>query len=185
MQVISSILNLQSNYSSDKKVSTILRESQNRIRTMALIHEKLYTTKDFTQISFSNYLRELVENIISSYELKNTKINSEFDLEEVFLSLDQAIPCGLIINELISNSLKYAFINREKGTLKASLKKKEDQIELVISDNGIGLSNEINFKSTETLGLQLVNTLVDQLKGSIELNNENGVSYSIKFNSFE
>ena len=152
---------------------------------MALIHEKLYTTKDFTKVSFDSYLKELSQNIISSYELKNTRINYSFDLDEVYLTLDQAIPCGLIINELISNILKYAFEGKKEGNIFIKLKEEEKRINIELNDDGVGIPDVINIKETETLGLQLVNTLVEQLKGELELKREKGSSFSINFNRFE
>lgn len=185
MQVISSILNLQSTYIEDENLTAIIRDSQNRINSMALIHEKLYNTKDFSNINFANYITDLCSSLVNSYNSKSSKIDLVFNLEEVELSLNNAIPLGLILNELISNSLKYAFKEKEEGEIKIKLTRKEEEISLEFSDNGKGLPENVNFRDTKTLGLQLVNTLVEQIRGEIGLINEHGVSFLIKFNRFE
>jgi two-component sensor histidine kinase len=181
MQVISSILSLQSAYVKDESILDILKESQNRIKSMAFIHEKLYRTKDFSQIKFSEYLKNLAKNLIETYELSRTKVILNTELDEIYLNLDEAIPCGLIVNELISNSLKYAFIEKERGIISLSLTKEKSKVKLVIADNGSGLSEDIDYQNTDSLGLQLVNTLVEQLEGEIELMRDGGTKFTITF----
>jgi PAS domain S-box-containing protein len=180
LQVISSILNLQSSFVTDENTLEILQESRNRIRTMAIIHENLYRTEDFSSINFSSYLENLLGNLVASYRI-NEEVVLETNLEEVDLVLDQAIPCGLLVNELITNALKYAWKQSEKGTITINLYQKGTEIHLNIFDDGIGLP--FNFKETkpETLGLQLVETLIEQLDGELEVKNENGTKYFIKF----
>jgi len=180
LQVISSILNLQSSFITDDKILSILQESRNRVRTMAIIHENLYRTEDFSSINFSEYLDNLMGNLISSYRV-NQHILLIKDLENVDLILDQAIPTGLIVNEIISNSLKYAWGENKKGKITISLKEKNEVVFLEISDNGIGLPGKFEDIQTETLGLQLVATLIEQLDGDIKTENENGTKYFIKF----
>jgi PAS domain S-box-containing protein len=181
MQVISSILSLQSAYVDDEKILSILLESQNRIKSMAFIHEKLYRTENFSQIKFSDYVQNLAQNLIDTYELSVASVDLKCDLEEVFLNLDNAIPCGLIINELISNSLKYAFVEREKGEIQIVLKTKNNQVELKIADNGAGIPKGLDIYNTDSLGLQLVNTLVEQLEGNLKLDLEKVTSFTITF----
>ncbi|MEQ8907785.1 MAG: PAS domain S-box protein [Vicingaceae bacterium] len=181
MQVISSILSLQSAYVQDESILNILRESQNRIKSMAFIHERLYRTKDFSKIKFSEYFKKLAENLIETYELSSNEIELKSDIEELYLNLDTAIPCGLIINELISNSLKYAFEPEEEGLITISLKQESNNVKLIIADNGKGIDEEVDFRNTESLGLQLVNTLVEQLEGKIELERDNGTKFTIIF----
>ena len=180
LQVISSILNLQSSFITDKKILSILQESRNRVRTMAIIHENLYRTEDFSSINFSEYLDNLMGNLISSYRV-NQHILLIKNLENVDLILDQAIPTGLIVNEIISNSLKYAWGENKKGKITISLKEQDEVVYLEISDNGIGLPGKFEDLQTETLGLQLVATLIEQLDGDIKTENENGTKYFIKF----
>ncbi|MBI2257938.1 MAG: PAS domain S-box protein [Flavobacteriia bacterium] len=184
LQIISSILNLQSTYVTDEKTLEIIEESRHRIRTMAIIHENLYQNTNFSSINFKNYSRELLRNLISTYHFNQkipVKVVEEVDLVE--LSLDQAIPCGLIINELITNSLKYAFKENkgEGGEIYLELKEIEGQIQLNIGDNGIGLPKSFTIENAETLGLQLVITLVEQLDGNIRLEKTNGIKYFITF----
>lgn len=184
LQVISSILNLQSSFIEDKKTLSILQESRNRVRTMAIIHENLYRTEDFSSINFSNYIDNLTGNLISSYRI-NEEINLVKTLQEVDLVLDQAIPCGLIVNEIITNSLKYAWKQNEKGSIFISLKEEKNVVCLEISDDGIGLPFDFNEAITDTLGLQLVTTLIEQLDGEVFVNSEKGTKYLIKFDKIK
>jgi PAS domain S-box-containing protein len=182
LQIISSILNLQSSYIEDEKILEIIEESRHRIRSMAIIHENLYQTKNFSSINFKNYSRELVRNLISSYQFnKNLEVELVEKVELVELNLDQAIPCGLIINELITNSMKYAFPQMKKGKIYLELKEKNTNITLVVGDSGVGLPKDFNVKETETLGLQLVMTLVEQLDGNIKIETNKGIKYFITF----
>jgi len=181
LQVISSILNLQSSYVKDEKSLSILRESQNRIKSMSFIHESLYQTRDFSKIEFTGYIRSLVTNLIHTYHIRNSEIELKTDFQKSFLELDQAIPCGLIVNELVSNSLKYAFQGRNKGEIFIGFKENEGIIQLRIGDDGVGFPADIDFENTETLGLQLVNTLTEQLDARIHIDNEGGTDYLITF----
>ncbi|MCE3297150.1 MAG: hypothetical protein K0R65_2864 [Crocinitomicaceae bacterium] len=182
LQIISSILNLQSSYIEDEKILEIIEESRHRIRSMAIIHENLYQTTNFSSINFKNYSRELVRNLISSYQFnKNVEIDLQESVEMVDLSLDQAIPCGLIINELITNSMKYAFTGRTKGMIYLELKEKNSTIMLMVGDDGVGLPKEFDINQTETLGLQLVMTLIEQLEGNIKIETKQGIKYFITF----
>lgn len=183
LQVISSILNLQSSYIADKKVIELLKESQNRIKSMSFIHESLYQSKDFSSVKFSGYIQHLVNNLLLSYKPKEKNISLIQKIDNVFLNLDQAIPCGLIINELVSNALKYAFKKRGKGELCISIAEdKKDNVKITIADNGPGLPKGVNYRNTQSLGLQLVMVLVSQLRGVIQLNNKKGAKYIITFN---
>lgn len=180
LQVISSILNLQSSFVEDEQTLEILQESRSRIRSMAIIHENLYRTEDFASIKFSNYLDNLANSLISSYRI-NQKIELITDFDDVDLILDQAIPCGLLVNELITNSLKYAWKEGEEGTIRISFKQKENLALLEISDDGVGLPVDFEEMKSDTLGLQLVITLVEQLDGQINADISNGTKYLIKF----
>jgi PAS domain S-box-containing protein len=182
LQVISSILNLQSSYVKDQGTLNILKESQNRIKSMAFIHESLYQTKDFTSINFSEYVVNLSHNLIQSYSNFDNEIKLNLDIQNVFLNLDLAIPCGLIINEIVSNALKYAFVDKT-GDCEVSVKMtlSDENLVLEVADNGIGLPKEIDYRNTQSLGLQLVVTLTDQLNGTIEMDSANGTKYTIIF----
>ena len=182
LQVISSILNLQSSFVKDEKTLGILQESRNRIRSMAIIHENLYRTEDFSSINFSSYLDNLTSNLVSSYRI-NEEVILDTNFEEVDLVLDQAIPCGLLVNELVTNALKYAWKKGEAGTITMALEEKEGVIHLEIADDGIGLPVKFEEMKSDTLGLQLVVTLVEQLDGEINVDIQNGTKYLIKFDN--
>jgi two-component sensor histidine kinase/PAS domain-containing protein len=181
LQVISSILNLQSSYVKDKKSLDLLLESQNRIKSMAFVHESLYQTKDFSNINFSSYVENICSNLVHSYSNPDNPPVLNMDLESIQLNLDTAIPCGLIINELISNALKYAFKGKEEGRLDVEVKTSGETLKIVIADNGKGLPENIDFRNTESLGLQLVVTLVEQINGKIALETKKGTKFTIEF----
>jgi PAS domain S-box-containing protein len=182
LQIISSLLDLQQDYVRDDLTAVnVLKESQNRVLSMAMLHEILYQSENLNQIDFSAYIKNLVSNLFSSYGVK-ADIQAEITVEEIFLNIETSIPLGLIITELVSNSLKYAFPGEETGKLIISLDSHDKEFELNISDNGIGFPEEIDFKKTEsTLGLKLVNTLVNQIDGTIELKRTKGTQYIITF----
>lgn len=181
LQVISSILNLQSSYVQDQQTLNILKESQDRIKSMSIIHESLYQTNDFSKVNFSDYIVSLSKNLVHSYGHNDNYIELEYHVEEVSLSLDTSIPCGLIVNELVSNALKYAFKGRKTGKIRINLSLDKGNVVLVVLDDGIGFPQNINYKETNSLGLQLVTTLVEQIDGAIEMNNNKGTKFTIKF----
>jgi two-component sensor histidine kinase len=149
---------------------------------MAFIHESLYQTKDFSSINFSEYVVNLAQNLIHSYSNVEHEIKLNLDIQNVFLNLDLAIPCGLIINEIVSNALKYAFVDsRHENEILIRMQLDQDNLVLTIGDNGIGLPKHIDYRNTESLGLQLVVTLTDQLNGIIELDTSKGTTYVISF----
>ncbi len=183
MQVVSSILNLQSSYLNDPYALSVLKESQNRIKTMSYIHESLYQNKTFTSVNFSEYLNTLTNNIIQSYSINETKIKLVLDIEKISLSLDNAIPTGLIVNELLSNAIKHAFPGERTGTITVNLKQELNVISLSITDNGIGFSDHIDFHNSPSLGLQLVNSLIEQISGTIKFSSkkDSGTNVFITF----
>jgi len=183
MQVISSLLKLQSAKIEDKKYVDLFKDSENRIRSMSLIHEKLYQSKDFANVDFNGYVKSIAKDLIRSYAVTPDKIKLNTKIEDVSLGFDNAIPCGLIINELISNSLKYAFPKDRKGEIKITFRSiNSHEIEFTVSDDGIGIPAEIDIRETESLGLQLVHILAeDQIDGSIELDREAGTAFRIRF----
>jgi len=181
LQVISSILSLQTSYLKDRGTINLLKECQNRIKTMAFIHESLYQNKDFSEINFTEYIITLVKNLFYSFETNQQKIKTNFAVDTIFLNLDLSIPCGLIINELVSNALKYAFDDGREGTVFITLKKEKGKIKMVVADNGRGMPPEIDYRNTETLGLQLVTTLTEQINGAISMNRNKGTTFEIIF----
>jgi len=180
MQIISSLMSLQSRRTEDEKMKNLFDESQCRIRSMALVHEQLYQSEDLAKIDFKSYVRSLTSELFQLY-LKDTKlIQLVIDVENIQLSVDTAIPYALIINELVSNSLKYAFPVGEEGIITVGFcNHHDDGYTLTVSDTGIGLPEELEFMNTESLGLQLVRILVKQLKGNIAVNRERGTAYTI------
>jgi len=185
MQIISSLLNLQTNYVDDKEAVNVLKESQNRVKSMAIIHEKLYMSDDLTHINFIDYIQSLVINLFYSYNVEETQIKPILEIENVSLNMETAVPCGLIISELVSNSLKYAFPNDLKGEILVSLKSVDDRYELIISDNGVGLPEEIDFNNLETLGLLLVNNLTEQIDGELTIKRSPGTEFKIIFKELD
>lgn len=183
MQVLSSLLRLQSDFCKDKNVIEMFNESRNRIISMSLIHEKLYLSKDFTKIDLKGYINEMVNGLFQSYCLNKSKIALKIYVEDVPLGIESAIPCGLIINELVTNSLKHAFPGDRNGEIKIILRMaEENMIELVVSDNGIGIPKSLNMQKIESLGLHLVTMLAEnQLMGKMNMNLNNGTEFQIKF----
>jgi two-component sensor histidine kinase len=179
MQIISSLLNLQSEKISNENAE-VFRESQNRIKTMALIHEKLYQSSDLSYIDFGEYADGLASYLIRSYAISR-EVSIDLAVQNIPLGIDLAIPCGLIINELVSNSLKYAFKDGHDGTVHIGLARDDNTYTLRVSDDGPGLPNGFDYRDSPSLGLQLVNTLVGQLEGTIELDSTAGAAYTIRF----
>jgi two-component sensor histidine kinase len=182
LQIISSLLNLQSRYIKDKQVLHVFQESQDRIKSMVLIHKKLYQSKDLARIDFAEYVRSLIADLFRSYKADYDLITLKTNIDDVFLGIDTAIPCGLIINELVSNSLKYAFPEGGQGEIRIDLhSEKEGKFTLIVSDSGVGFPEDLDFRNTESLGLQLACTLVDQLQGTIGLDRTGGTKFKIAF----
>lgn len=182
LQVISSLIRLQSQYMQDKRDVEIFRESQNRIKSMALVHEKLYQSEDLANINFHEYVSLLVNGLFRSYGVNTEKITLKTDIEDIMLGVDVAIPCGLIINELVSNSLKYAFPEDKEGEIKITLRTlDESAMELTVADNGIGMPADTNFGSSESLGLKLVTILTNQIDGELEMDRSEGTKIQIRF----
>lgn len=181
LQIISSLLDLQSDFIRDEQDRNFFQDSQNRIRSMALIHQKLYQSESLASIDFHDYLEDLANYLFSSTARDTDRIRLNVEVENVLLGMDEAIPCGLIVNELISNSLQHAFPIDRQGEISVRCCSEDGWITLTVSDNGIGLPAGLDFSNTETLGLQLVTMLVQQLHGQIELRNDNGASYKVRF----
>ena len=182
MQVISSLLDLQSAQITDPLVRAPFLDSQNRIKSMALIHERLYQSPDLARIDFTNYLQLLVPRLFDSYQTTDQQVSLKIQAEEVSLEVSQAIPCGLIINELVANALKHAFPKGRQGELCLRLEKSpDDEILLVVEDNGVGLPEGVDLGHSSTLGLQLVQVLTRQLKGSVAVHRSAGTRFELRF----
>jgi PAS domain S-box-containing protein len=185
LQIVSSLLSLQSETVKDEKIKEMMVESQNRIRSMALIHEKLYQSKELSRLDIRTYIAELVDNILISYLSDKNIVSLNLDIEDIEFGVDVGIDIGLIITELISNSLKYAFPGDYKGEKKISVIIRKDEAtgknKFIVMDNGIGINADFNLAGSESLGLQLVDTLVNQLQGSLRFYNNNGTIVEILF----
>jgi len=184
MQVISSLLNMQSQYVHDPEDAEALRASINRIKSMALIHDKLYRSGTLASISLPGYVNDLANELFSTYALR-PDIGIDLDVSPVSLGIDDAVPLGLILNELISNSLKHAFPGHAPGTIRVRLEAEGREIRLTVSDNGVGIHEGLDFANTGSLGMQLVVTLVEQLEGTIELKRDKGTEFRITFRAEE
>jgi PAS domain S-box-containing protein len=186
MQVISSLLNLQSRHLHDPRVAEAFRDSQRRIRSMALIHERLYQSSDLSRIEFSQYLRNLATHLFHSYQVDANRVRLRMDAEPIYLNINTAIPCGLIVNELVSNSLKHGFPEGRSGEVAVELRHvPEDGYLLRVKDDGIGFPEGLDIRRTETLGMQVVTTLVSQIDGRLEFEKtqaSGGTSFTLQFN---
>lgn len=181
MQVVSSLIRLQSAKLEDKEAAKVLEECQNRIKSMALVHEALYRSNDFTTLNLSDYINSLGNELLRSYNLNPEKIKMDVDIKDVILDMDTAIACGLILNELITNSIKYAFSDRRDGRIKVNLSVSDNRAKLFVSDDGIGLPKDFDTNSSKTLGMRLVKMLAAQLEGRLKINNGCGTSFEIEF----
>ncbi|MBM3284914.1 MAG: PAS domain S-box protein, partial [Candidatus Aminicenantes bacterium] len=182
LQVISSLLNLQSRSISDPQFLQILRECQNRVRSMALVHEKLYQSRDLSRINFSEYIRNLAIHLFHVYEVDSSRVRLKHEIEDILLDVNTAIPCGLILNELISNSLKHAFPDGWSGEVSVELKRQEDgKLLLAVRDDGVGIPEDTDIRNARTLGMQIVSLLVQQLDGCMELRRSPGTEFRILF----
>jgi two-component sensor histidine kinase len=194
LQVVSSLLNLQSNYVQDGSALEMFRESQNRILSMALIHEKLYRSRNLSRIDLGEYIKTLASDLVRSYTSRSYPVNLTVDAADVFLSVEKAVPCGLIINELVSNALKHAFPedlnttadlrNGKESEIRIHLAANGGQnVSLVVGDNGVGLPQDLNLATADSLGLRLVYTLINQLDGTIKVRNKNGAEFELAFDT--
>ncbi|MFC1569741.1 PAS domain S-box protein [bacterium] len=181
LQIIISLLNLQAHQIKEPRILDVIKDSKNRIYSMALVHQKLYESNDFTNIDFKIYMKGIIRELSYALDIKD-QIKINVDVADVALGIDLAVPCGLIINELVTNAMKHAFPDRKNGIINISLKNlNNNYLELGIRDNGVGLEGKINLKKIKTLGLQLVRILVDQIDGKIQIINDSGLDFRIRF----
>ncbi|UTB33651.1 MAG: response regulator [Methanobacterium sp. ERen5] len=181
MQIISSLINLQSDYATDESTIKMFEDSKHRIRTMALIHEKLYVSEDISLINFSKYINSLTTKLLEFYSLKSRLITLKVISDNITMDIDSAIPCGLLINELLSNSIKYAFPDGREGNIIIKMHIKDGYYVLSVEDDGVGFPEDIDFRNPNTLGLQIVQTLTQQLEGNIELETNGFTRFKISF----
>jgi two-component sensor histidine kinase len=182
LQVIASLLSLQASYISDPKIREMFRDSQERVQSMALIHEALYRSEHAGAIDFSIYVRDLADQLISSYDVQSGRVALQLHLNNVLLDVNKAIPCGLILNELISNALKHAFPGGRTGMIRVEMDASASrQVTIIVRDDGVGVPVDLDHRDAQTLGLQLVYTLIEQLEGTIELERREGTTFTLTF----
>lgn len=180
LHVISSLLDLQSRTLDNEKDRQLFADSQNRIQAMALIHEQLYSSSDLGRINFADYIKRMALQLLASYNVGPKHIEYDINLHPLVLNLETAIPCSLILNELISNALKHAFKDRENGKIFIELKK-QDMYQLTVADNGIGLPQNMDWQKTNSFGWRLIRILTKQIKGQLQVTNDSGASFEISF----
>jgi two-component sensor histidine kinase len=179
LQIIVSLLNLQSRSVKDDSVLATIRESQNRVKAMALVHEKLYRAEDISHIDLSDYIRFLGTGLFQFYDARSRGIRFTLDAPDVRVDINTAIPLGLILNELISNALKYAFPKGKGGEISVSIRREEKTLTVIVRDDGIGIPPDFDWQNAPSLGLRLVNSLVDQLDGTVELDRASGTKFTM------
>lgn len=181
LQVICSLLNLQTQ-TTDPHIAEVMQESQNRVRSMALVHENLYQSENLSKINLERYVKDLSENLLRSYRSRGSLTRIHVDVSNLYLDIDTAVPCGLIINELVSNALKYAFLPHHGGEVNIQISPLAHQeLMLTVADNGVGLPTEVNIEQTKTMGLRMVKSLVQQISGTFSVKREAGTSFQIVF----
>jgi two-component sensor histidine kinase len=182
LQVISSMLNLQAMHIQDPAAQAVFAESQGRVQSIALVHETLYESQDLSSVNFAEYIHTLVTTVMQAQSSPEHNIATMIDADGVLLPVSCAIPCGLIINELVTNSLKHAFPNRSSGVIRVGLHTREqDRVELVVADDGVGLAPDIDPRRVTSLGLDLVYTFAEQLSAEVELHRTNGTTFRFLF----
>ncbi len=186
LQVIHSLLDLQALKMMDSDVVDVLRDSQNRIRSMSLIHQTLYQSQNFARVDFQRFLGELLPRLTESYGARSRQVHINVQARDVKLPINEAIPCGLIVNELVSNALKHGFPNDQSGTVLVEISQNEEQVvELSISDDGRGISPEMDLTRSDSLGLQLVHLLTRQLHGQLDVQRSNPTRFTLTFRMSE
>jgi PAS domain S-box-containing protein len=182
LTVISSLLSMQANIVKDRDVHSALYESQSRVKAMALIHETLYQSESLALVDLERYVKELISNIVTAFEGITGRISFDIDVRDVKMEVNQAVPCGLIINELVTNALKHAFNSGQNGVVRITAGyTKKGEVELTVSDNGTGFSEELDWKKSKSLGVRLISLMVDQLHGIMDIRNHHGAEIAIKW----
>lgn len=181
LMIISSLLSLQSKYIKDEDARGIFKESQNRAKSMALIHERLYRSSDLKSIDFPDYLRSLTRDLFDTYLTERGRVRLEMDVDNVMMDVNNAVPLGLIINEMVTNSLKYAFPGDNEGIIGIKFHKEGDEYILMVSDDGVGIPDDFEVEKSDSLGMLLINSLTSQIQGELELKRHPGTTFIIKF----
>ena len=181
MQIICSLISLQEKYIPDQKSLKVFQETKSRVLAMALIHEKLYQSHNLAKINFHEYTKSLVNDLHSTYLGKSTQIHFSIKGNDLFLDINKAIPCGLIINELVTNSIKYGFPENRQGEITITLSLSNGKNSISVRDSGIGLPVDLQVKTSGTFGFQMINALVAQLDGELNIKSGQGTTINISF----
>ena len=181
LQIITSLLNLQSRKIDNKDTQALFEDSSNRVKSMALIHEYLYQSEDLVRIDFASYINTLVPDLLETYRTNGTHIDLDMQLEQVALPPEAAVPCGLILNELVTNSLKYAYPEGGDGRIRIGLRQVDGRVQLSVADDGVGLPKDVDARMGQSLGLTMVHTLIGQLQGELEIDDQNGTLFRFSF----
>lgn len=181
LQIIISLLNLQSGYIKDEVTLKAVKDGQNRVRSMALVHEKFYQAEELTEIDFGDYVEKLSQFLYQSYGDKTDRIHVKVESDHVALDMDTAMPCGLLVNEIVSNAYKYAFPEAVSGEIKIQLSKVDGKVVMKIADNGIGLPEGFSIENSESLGMQLIQALTSQVDGELAVSREKGTAFTVSF----
>jgi two-component sensor histidine kinase len=181
MQVIISLISLQARKIDDPRLKQMMEETQNRIRAMALVHERLYKSENLSEIDLGDYIPLLVTQIFSSHLPGSRKVKKVLEIDHAMVTIEIAVPIGLIVTELVSNTFKHAFPGEMTGTLSVFLRKKDKTITLTVSDDGVGMPENSDWRNLPTLGLHLVQSLVEQLQGTIDFHGDHGTTFTIRF----
>lgn len=182
LQIIISLLRLQARFIKDKEARELFKDSQSRIRSMAIIHEKLYRSEDFAQVNFAWYIQSFSTHLFQTYMVDSTKIKLNMDIDDIQIDINKAIPCGILLNELVSNSIKHAFPSGRKGQIKIRLKQtKAGRVSIEVKDNGVGFPKNLDFRKSETLGLQLINDLSKQIGATLRIEIKAGTKITVVF----
>jgi two-component sensor histidine kinase len=181
MAIISGLLHLKADLVESEDTRILLHESSNRIRSMAMIHEMLYQNETFASIDFGSYIKSLVETIDDFYRQEQSNVTIEIDSANIYLDINDAVPCGLILNELITNAYKHAFNGKKKGWIKVSFVRAGNEFILTVKDNGRGLPHELDLDNANSLGMNLITGLTSQLKGKLDFKNGKGATFTLRF----
>ncbi|HEY9834018.1 MAG TPA: histidine kinase dimerization/phosphoacceptor domain -containing protein, partial [Stenomitos sp.] len=182
LQILSSLVQMQSRRTQSSEAVLALRDSRNRIESIALVHEKLYCSENLASLDFAQYIPNLTAHLFDTYQVSSDLVHLNLEVEAIFLDLKMGIPCGLIITELVANSLKHAFPNHRSGEIQVNFfAHRPGMITLMVRDNGVGFPDHFDLETNESLGLMLVYELVDQLEGTIELNQSQFTEFKIIF----
>jgi len=185
LQFISALLGLQTDHVSDKGALAVLKEGQDRVQSMALIHQDLYQREDLTSVNVKDYFEKLIRGLFDSYNVRPEQVKLEMQIEDIDLDVDSVVPIGLIVNELVSNSLKYAFSGERHGSLFLTLMEVKDELILRVADDGIGITDEVQATLGSSLGYKLIQALTNQISGSYELVSDEGTEVTIRIKRYQ